>query len=352
MTARRVVTLGSRAVGAGAPVLVVAEAGVNHGGSIDVARRLIDAAALAGADAVKFQTFRAERVARATAPKARYQARDGSPSATQLEMLRHLELSKADHEVLAEHCRAHGVLFVSSPFDVEGVELLDALDVPFYKVGSGELTNWLLLDRIAATGRPIVLSTGMSYLDEVDRTMHFLWGRGQEAIVLMHCTSAYPARAADANLHAIGTLAEAFGTPVGYSDHSPGIAVSLAAVALGAAIVEKHLTLDRAAEGPDHAASVEPGDLAELVAGVRTVEQALGDGKKAPVVAEEEMRLVARRGLVAARDLSVGEVIDMRALDALRPAIGIAADELEQVTGRRLARGLAAGEAIGWEDLE
>ena len=337
------VALGDRLVGLGQPVFVIAEAGVNHNGDVTLAERLIDAAAAAGADAIKFQTFRADDLVAAGAPKAGYQLERTGADESQLEMLRALELRTAEWERLVERCRARSLAFLSTPFDASSVELLVGLGVPALKIASPDLTNTLLLERAAATGLPLLVSTGMATGDEVEEALHAL---PEGRVLLLHCVSAYPAPVEEANLRAIPAMAERFAVPVGYSDHTLGADVPLAAVALGACVVEKHLTLDRSLPGPDHAASMEPDELAELVRSVRAVESALGDGVKRPSPSEEANRPVVRRSLAAARDLAAGTTLEREMLTALRPGTGIAPTRVGEVVGRALVRDVGRGELL------
>ena len=339
------VEIAGRAIGAGARCFVIAEAGVNHDGDLRRALALVDAAAEAGADAVKFQTFRADAVASAEARNAPYQG-----AGTQQELLRALELSADDHTALVDACASRGVVFLSTPFDEESADLLDELDVPAFKIASPDVTNLPFLEYVARKGRPVLLSTGMSTLDEVRAAARAL--APAPGLVLLHCVSAYPAPAADANLRAMATMREQLGVPVGFSDHTAGIEVALAAVALGASVVEKHLTVDRGLPGPDHAASLEPDELRALVEGVRRVEAALGDGEKRPAPSEAENRDLVRRSLAARRDLEEGTVLEPAMLTALRPATGIAPAQMPEVVGRRLRRGLLRGELLGPADIE
>lgn len=345
------VMIGDRRVGAGAPVFVIAEAGVNHDGDVERALQLVDIAAGAGADAVKFQTFRAERVASTTAPKAEYQQRTTPGDETQQAMLRRLELSPDAHRRLKRHCETRKILFLSTPFDDDSVAVLDGLGVPAFKIASGEVSNLPFLARVAATGKPVILSTGMAYLAEVDEAVRALRAAGNDQLILLHCVSNYPADPGDANLRAMATMAAAFGVPVGYSDHTLGLETALAAVALGARVIEKHFTLDPTAPGPDHRASLDPRDLRRLIDGVRVVERALGDGRKAPVRAEEEHRRGVRRSLAARVPLPALTVLTEDMLEALRPATGIAPGLLSIVVGRTVRRSLAPGELLSWEDL-
>lgn len=347
-----ILQIGGRRIGPGEPVYVVAEAGVNHNASVDLARRLVDAAAAAGADAVKFQTFHADRVATVSAPKAAYQMRTTGAVETQTEMLRRLELPPGVHEDLFEYAFRRGVVFLSTPFDQDSVDLLERLQVPAFKIGSGELTNLPFLAYVAAKGRPIILSTGMADLQEVADAVETIRAAGNSRLVLLHCVSNYPADPADANLRAMTAMRGAFDLPVGFSDHMLGPEVALAAAALGAVVIEKHLTLDRALPGPDHAASMEPAEFAELVASIRMVERALGDGVKRPAASEQAMRIATRRSIVAARDLASGTVLTADMLSVKRPGSGILPRHLSELVGRRTTRSLRHDEIIRWEDLD
>jgi N-acetylneuraminate synthase/N,N'-diacetyllegionaminate synthase len=349
--ALRTVDVAGRMVGAGGAPLVIAEGGVNHNGDVELAQRLVDAAADAGADAVKFQTFSADALASPEAPQAAYQA-ERAAAASQVEMLRRLELPADAWATLRDRARERGMAFLSTPFDLASVELLAGLDVPVFKVGSGDLTNLVLLRAVAAHGRPLLLSTGMATLDEVAAAVADLRAHGDPPLVLLQCTSAYPADAEEANLAAMATLREAFGVPVGYSDHTLGTSVAIAAAALGAAVIEKHLTLDRAMPGPDHAASLEPADFAEMVRGVREAAAAIGDGVKAPRPGEADAAAVARRSLVAKRRIAAGDVLHAADLDAMRPAGGISPLRLDEVLGRRASRALEPRTLLRPEDLD
>ncbi|MCG3175898.1 MAG: N,N'-diacetyllegionaminic acid synthase [Candidatus Omnitrophica bacterium] len=353
-------------------VRIIAEAGVNHNGSLRLALRLVDAARRAGADAVKFQTFRTEDVVTRSAPMAAYQRRNLGRSGSQWEMIRRLELSEADHRRLAERCRRAGIEFMSTPFDARSVDLLVRLGVKRLKVPSGEITNAPLLLRIARTRLPLVVSTGMSTMDEVRAALGVLcWGWTSAAgdrpsraafakalktgrsrkllrdrVTLLHCTTQYPAPAEEANLRAMGTLREEFGTPVGLSDHTPGIAVSIAAVALGASVIEKHLTLDKKLPGPDHKASLDPAEMAQLVLSARQVSGALGDGRKRPADCELSNRLIARRSLVAARDIRRGQILGPQDLAAKRPSSGVSPFRYWDLLGRKADRDYRADDRI------
>lgn len=354
---------------------VIAEAGVNHNGSLDLAQKLVHAANAAGADAVKFQTFRADALASSAAPKAAYQARLTDAGESQLEMLRKLELSPEAHHTLLTLARELGLEFLSTPFDLGSLELLDELGLTTIKLPSGEITNAPLLFETAQRGKKIILSTGMSTLSDIEDALSFL-ALGYLAakdppslppslvsardaytlpeartvletnVTLLHCTTEYPAPFADVNLLALGTLRAAFGLRIGFSDHTRGLAVPVAAVALGAQVVEKHLTLDRTLPGPDHKASLEPAEFAELVTAVRQVEQALGSPVKLPAVSERPNRAVARKSLVAAAPIRAGEPFTEANLTLKRPGTGVSPIHFYDYLGRTAHRDFAADEVI------
>ncbi len=325
---------------------VIAEAGVNHNGSLDLARQRVDAAAHAGADAVKFQTFRADDLVTRSAAKADYQTRNTGDGGSQHAMLRALELSEADFVALRAHCHSRRIHFLSTPFGIPAADLLARVGVHAYKVSSGDLTYHQFLAHLARTGLPIILSTGMATLAEVEAALQAIDAAGPVPVALLHCVSDYPATAASCNLAAMTTMAAAFGRPVGWSDHTGGSAVAHAAVALGARIVEKHITLDRTMDGPDHAASMEPDDFAGYVAGIRDVVVALGDGIKRPRPEELRTALVARRSIVAARDLAAGTTLAEDDVVIVRPGTGLAPAMLDVVIGATLGRDVAADQPL------
>jgi N,N'-diacetyllegionaminate synthase len=333
------------------PILIIAEAGVNHNGSLDMAFRLVDAAKEAGADAVKFQTFRAENLATASAHKAAYQERTTSGSETQFEMLKRLELGVDEHRKLVEHCRKIGIQFLSSPFDLESADLLATMDLPLYKIPSGEITNVPYIHHIAAKGKPIILSTGMCTLGEVEEALKTLHDAGATDITLLHCVTEYPAPFDEINLRAMQTMRTAFGLPVGYSDHTPGIEISIAAAALGAVVIEKHFTLDRNLPGPDHAASLEPAELKQMVTAIRHVEAALGNGIKVPAICEVPNMSVARKSVVAARVLQAGHKLQPQDLAIKRPGNGIQPRQINDLIGRTVGRDVQKDELIRWDHL-
>lgn len=312
---------------------------------------LIDAAADAGADAVKFQTFRADKVASRVAPKAGYQVQNTRDTGSQLAMLKALEFPPETYLDLRDHANRRGILFMSTPFDFDSAALLYDLGVPVFKIPSGEITNLPLLRRIGQFGVPLIMSTGMARLGEVEEALAVLAQAGNTQVALLQCVSNYPAAPEDSNLRAMHTMAKAFGVPVGYSDHTLGLEVALAAVALGASVLEKHFTLDRDLPGPDHKASLTHAELKALVRGVRTVESALGSGIKQPSPAEEETRQVARRSLAAARDIPAGTALSEDMLCLLRPATGLPPTLIDVVLGRTVRRPVTQGELITWEDL-
>lgn len=332
--------------------LIIAEAGVNHNGDMDMARRLIDAAAEAGADLVKFQTFTAETLASASARKASYQARNegtsGDTDDGQFAMLKRLELPRTEHAMLIDHCAARGIGFFSTGFDLDSLDFLHGLGLAQFKVPSGEITNLPYLRRVAEFGKDIILSTGMASMGEIEAAVGAIEAAGlpRERITVLHCTTEYPAPFDEVNLHAMNTIGRAFGVPVGYSDHTQGIEVSLAAVALGAQVIEKHFTLDRSLPGPDHAASLEPDELTAMVLGIRRIEQALGRPEKRVTLSEAANIAVARKSIVAARTIAAGEVFSDANLTAKRPGTGMSPMRWDEVIGRVAPCDFAADEEI------
>ena len=339
----RPISVAGRGIGPGYPCFVVAEAGVNHNGEPEKTFRLVDAAVRAGADAVKFQTFTAEQLATRDAPKAGYQAEVTGSGESQFEMLRRLELSAEAHRELLAYSRQHGILFMSTPFGEDSADLLDELGIAVFKIPSGEITNFPFLAHVARKGKPMIISTGMATLGEVETAMRVVRDAGARDLVLLHCVSNYPARPSDVNLRAMETMAAVFEVPVGYSDHTAGMEVALAAVALGACVLEKHVTLDRSLPGPDHRASLEPAEFAALVTGIRTVEGALGNGCKEPAASEAEMAAVARKSLVAARHIPAGSKLTEEMLAAKRPGTGLSPAMRSQLLGRVVSRDIPAG---------
>lgn len=337
-------------IGTADSCFVIAEIGVNHDGSVAKAHELVDAAAVAGADAVKIQTFAADALAAEDAPKAEYQKRE-EQSSTQLEMLRGLELDESAHRELQTHAAERGLVFMSSPFDHGSVELLRRIGIVAFKVPSGEITNHGMLRLIAEAGLPVVMSTGMSTLEEVEAAAAVVIEHGAP-LALLHCVSEYPADPGDCNLRAMDTLRRRFDCPVGWSDHTAGIAISIAAAALGADIIEKHVTLDRRDAGPDHAASIEPSELARLVEGVSAARRALGSGIKRPTPGEQTMAEVVRKSLHWRRGLGPGHVVSETDLVALRPGTGLPPARIGELIGRRLRREVVGGARAQEQDFE
>ncbi len=345
------VLIGARAVGPGLPCLVIAEAGVNHNGSLDMALRLVDAAAEAGADIVKFQTFNSEEVVTPLAPKADYQVQNTGTTESQLDMIKKLELPDDAFRTIQGRCREHGIAFLSTPFDHRSADLLEEMGVEAFKIPSGEITNHPFLSHIARKGKPLIMSTGMSKLEEVTAAVDVIYAAGNTELVLLHCVSSYPAVPSSVNLRAMKTLEQRFNVPVGYSDHTEGLSIPLGAVALGACLVEKHFTLDRKLPGPDHRASLEPRELAAMVKGIREVQSALGDGVKRPVAEELSTAAVARRSLVAAHDLQAGTVLTENMVVIRRPGTGLPPSDLTRILGRQLKRDIPAGHLFTLEML-
>lgn len=339
------VQVGRFTIGSGR-CFVIAEAGVNHNGDVDLAHRLVDVAADAGADAVKFQAFNPEKLVSPTAPKAQYQIGTTGPAESQLEMLRQLVLPESAYVELARHARDLGIEFLCTPFDAENADFLDSLNIAAFKIPSGEVTNHPLLAHVAAKGKPILLSTGMSTLSEVSDAVDVIRRSGSTSIALFHCVSEYPAAAGECNLRAMETMRNTLLVPVGWSDHTEGSSISVAAVAAGAEMIEKHFTLDRSLPGPDHAASLEPLELTEMIRTLRIVESALGAGVKAPSPSETANRTLVRRSLHAARNLEKGAVLTPTDIIALRPGNGFPPSTLSNILGSRLLAPLRAGEML------
>jgi N-acetylneuraminate synthase len=352
-------------------VLIIAEAGVNHNGDKDKALELIEVAAGAGADAVKFQTFNPDRLAAMTAPKAAYQNRTTDASQSQLEMLRELELPVEWHKELQGHANRLGIQFISTAFDLDSLAFLESLDLPFYKIPSGEITNGPLLMAFAGTGKKTILSTGMATLGEVEQALAILaWGYCKKEppssltevwqhwstpeagdviaqnVSLLHCTSQYPTPMTEVNLRAMDTLGNSFGLPVGYSDHTQGLLIPVAAVARGAQIIEKHFTLDRELPGPDHKASLEPDELVQMVGNIRSIEISLGDARKRPQLSEWDSRSAARQQIIAISPIKKGEELTLAHLGTARAGVGESPVHIWDLLGTRASRSYQVGESI------
>ncbi len=336
-------------------VLIIAEAGVNHNGDLNTAKKLIDVAAKAGVDMVKFQTFKADDLVSKEAKKARYQINNtGEANDTQYEMLKKLELSERDHITLIKYANSKGIEFFSTAFDVKGLEFLNSLGFRLFKVPSGEITNYPYLKKIASFGKPVILSTGMASLEEVGQALQVLTSEGltNEEITVLHCNTEYPTPMKDVNLKAMTTIHRAFNVEIGYSDHTLGIEVPIAAVALGARVIEKHFTLDRSLPGPDHMASLEPNELKHMVDSIRNIEASIsGSGNKTPSESEVRNIEIVRKSLHLNKDLKKGTIISSNDLVVLRPATGISPMRIEEVIGKSLTKDVKAYDSIMEEDI-
>lgn len=336
-------------------VIIIAEAGINHSGNLQTAERLIEVAADAGADFVKFQTFNVDKLVSKKARKAEYQARnlnDGSDD--QYSMLKSLELSNEDHQFLVKKCEEHNVRFLSTAFDEDGIDYLDQLGLPFFKSPSGEITNYPYLRKLGQKGKPVVLSTGMATMQEVKDAVGVLteFGLKKKQITVLHCNTEYPTPMEDVNLKAMNSLGEKLNVSIGYSDHTLGIEVPIAAVARGAKVIEKHFTLDRSLPGPDHSASLEPDELKAMVEGIRNIEKALsGDGTKKPSKSEKKNIDIARKSIHLNRKMEKGEVLKEEDLIPLRPGDGISPMKWDNIIGKVLSNSLEKGSVITWNDL-
>jgi N,N'-diacetyllegionaminate synthase len=315
-------------------VFIIAEAGINHNGDIEIAKKLVDVASEAGADAVKFQSFKAEKLVSRNAKKAEYQKNTTDKPESPLDMLKRLELDFKNHKELISYCGKRNIIFLSSPFDLESIDLLNKLGVEIFKIPSGEINNLPYLRKIGKLKKKVILSTGMSTLDEIKDALDILRENGTTDIIVLHCNTEYPTRVEDVNLRAMETIRRTFNIEVGYSDHTLGIEVPIAAVAMGAAVIEKHFTLDKNMEGPDHKASLEPNELREMVRAIRNIERALGDGIKKPSNSELKNVNIVRKSIVAKRYIKKGEVLTEENLTVKRPGDGISPMKWDEVIGR------------------
>ena len=328
--------------------IIIAEAGVNHNGSIELARQLIDAATDAGADFVKFQCFKADATVSMNAAKAEYQTRTTGSKESQYDMIKRLELGVDEHKLLMAYCREKSIGFLSSPFDLASIDLLNELGLDTFKIPSGEIVNLPYLRKLGRLNKKIILSTGMADLGEIEDALDVLVENGtrKENIIVLHCNTEYPTPYEDVNLKAIQTIKTAFGVRVGYSDHTQGIEVPVAAVALGAEVIEKHFTLDRNMQGPDHKASLEPAELAQMVQAIRNIEQALGDGIKKPSASESKNKPIVRKSLVALKAIKNGEMFSENNVGIKRPGTGISPMRWDEVLGKVAGRDFQADELI------
>jgi len=332
----------------GDKTFIIAEAGVNHNGSVEIAKRMIEVAKECGADAIKFQTFKAEEVVSKYAPKAEYQKQTTGEIESHLQMLKKLELSFDDFIVLKEYCDKLGIMFLSTPFDFESIDFLNSLGLEIFKIPSGEITNLPYLEKIGKLRKKVILSTGMADLGEIEDALDILTSCGtkKEDITILHCNTEYPTPYEDVNLLAMLTIKEAFKVKVGYSDHTLGIEVPIAAVALGASVIEKHFTLDRNMQGPDHKSSLEPNELKAMVKAIRNVEKALGDGIKKPSPSEIKNKIIVRRSIVAKRNIKRGEIFNEENITVKRPATGISPMRWYEILGKTATRDYKEDEII------
>lgn len=332
-------------------IRIIAEAGVNHNGNMELAKKMVVKAKEAGADYIKFQTFQPEKLVSKYADKAEYQKKTTGSEESQLEMLKKLALTREDFRELKDYCKEAGIGFISTPFDLDSIDFLESLDMDFWKIPSGEITNLPYLIKIAKTGRPIVMSTGMCQMEEIEDALTWLKKSGAGEITLLHCNTQYPTPMEDVNLNAMQSLKRQFHLSVGYSDHTQGIEVPIAAAALGAAVIEKHFTLDQTMEGPDHMASLAPEELSAMVRGIRNIEKALGDGEKGVTPSEMTNRAVARKSIVAAGSIRKGEQFTEDNLTVKRPGNGISPMNWFEVLGKTAKRDYIEDELIAEEEL-
>jgi N,N'-diacetyllegionaminate synthase len=342
----------NKKIGNNYPCFIIAEAGVNHNGDPYLAKKMIDIAAMAGADAIKFQTFHAEDVVLETAAKAEYQKTTTGADESQYSMIKKLELTENNFSDLAHFAHKKKIIFISTPFDIRSVDVLERIGVPAYKIPSGEINNYPLLSHIAQKHKPVIISTGMATLEEIHSAVTVLSENGASQIALLHCITSYPAKIEDLNLRVMQNLHEEFNLIVGFSDHSPGIIGSIAAVAMGASIIEKHFTLDKSMEGPDHQASLNPEELCSLITGIRQIEQAMGDGIKKITPDEKAIRSVARRSIVSLTDIPAGTVINGTMIALKRPGTGIDPRFLDHIKGKKTRVAIDKNTLISWEMLE
>lgn len=327
-------------------VFIIAEAGVNHNGDIEIAKKLVDVAALAGADAVKFQTFRAENLVCKDARKAKYQLETTEKAESQFDMLKRLELTPDMHQQLISYCKSKQIIFLSTPFDIESLDYLVQCGIDMIKIPSGEITNYPYLEKVGRTGKKVILSSGMSFLEEIEKAVAVLRDNGSEDITVLHCNTEYPTPYRDVNLRAMLQIQNELGVPVGYSDHTAGIEVPIAAAALGATVIEKHFTLDRNMEGPDHKASLEPDELKEMVKAIRNIELSLGDGRKLPSDSEKQNINIVRKSIVAKRDIVQGEILTEENLTTKRPGNGVSPMKWQEVLGTKAVHDFKKDEQI------
>jgi N-acetylneuraminate synthase/N,N'-diacetyllegionaminate synthase len=345
------IKIGNKIIGENKQCFIIAEAGVNHNGSMELAKKLIDKAKECGANAIKFQTFKAEEVVSKNVPMAKYQKENIDKNESQLEMIKKLELGYEGFIELKRYCDEKNIIFLSTPHCESAIDFLEPL-VPAYKIGSGDLTNLPFLEKVAKKGKPIILSTGMGTIEEVRDAIHAIKGEGNDKLILLHCTTNYPAKIEEVNLRAMETMQKEFNCPVGYSDHTLGTEVPIAAVALGAKVIEKHFTLDKSLPGPDHKASLEPNELEEMIRRIRNIEIALGDGIKKPTPSEIEIAKIVRKSVVAEKFIPAGTEIKEDMLAIKRPGTGLPPKYLEKIIGKKAKRDIRRDEMISWDKIK
>jgi len=346
------IEIAGRRIGPGYPCFIIAEAGVNHNGDVDLAKRLVDISREVGADAVKFQTWITEKLILPDAAMAEYQQQNIGIEQSQSEMLKRMELSYEQYREIKAYADQQEILFFSTPDEEDSADFLDELGVLLFKIGSGEVTNLPLIRHVARMHKPIILSTGMSSLGDVEAAVRVMEETSENRLILLHCVSSYPSIPSDSNLRAMDTMSVAFGYPVGFSDHTMGYEVTLAAVARGACVIEKHLTLDRKMTGPDHRASLNPDEFAAMVRAIRTIESALGDGIKQPTLAELEVKKVVQKTIVTTKTVRVGETITLSDLTLKRSSGGLSPRYLEFIIGRKMRIDVAVNQTISLNMLE
>lgn len=347
-----IIKIGKKLIGKRNPVFIIAEVGVNHNGKLDLALKLVDVAAKMGADAVKFQTFRAEQVVTDQGKMADYQKKNLGKEKSQLDMLRELELKENLYPKIIQRCKKRGIMFLSTPHGGrDSVDFLESLEVGAFKVGSGDLTNFLLLDRLAKTRKPLILSSGMAMMKEIKEAIKFIKTRGNSHIAMLHCTTDYPCKPEDVNMAAMVTMVKQLSIPVGYSDHTIGIEAAIMSATLGATIYECHFTIDKKLPGPDHVASANPAELKDRIDAIRMVEKMMGLSQKEPTESEKKLINIVRRSLVAANDLPVGHKLTIKDLEAKRPGDGISPKEYEKFLGEILKKPLLKDQRIQITDI-
>ncbi len=339
-------SIGNKNIGYDSPCFIIAEAGVNHNGDIKLAKKLVDMALYAGADAVKFQTFKSEKLVTGYAKMAKYQKDNIGAEDSQFNMLKKLELSYNQFEELKKYCEHKGIIFMSTPFDIESADFLNSIGLEAFKISSGDLNNIPLLEHIAGFNKPIILSSGMAVLGEIEEAVMSLKNKGIKDIAVLHCTSNYPAALETVNLRAMNTIKDSFNVVGGYSDHTEGITIPIAAAALGANIIEKHFTLDKTMEGPDHKASLEPEELKKMIQGIRNVEISLGSGIKIFTESEISTMQVARKSIVACRYIKKGEIVELEDLDYKRPGNGLSPKYYKELIGKKAVKDINIDEQV------